>query len=164
MLDILIAAVLSGLGAYYFTMRLVYNFGDEDSNNGPFKWGKVFVYNPMTQQSRQFNFWDIPRALFGLFSERPKAPGIPDVVFQVNTDKVDSAWSCPHCLGFWVAFIFALFFTRERTVGSIMLATFAAAGINSVIVYVIEGLQKHGESLQLRSSESQDRGSGVGTK
>lgn len=136
MLNLLITAILVGWSSFYFTNVLTYDFSNENHNTGPFKSKNGFVYNTLTMQTRPINLFDCVRMVTGLYKALPKEKGT--TIWNLNEAAVDGLWACPHCLNFWLSFIFTMLFTRLFESPSFMdvaIITCAASGICSFLIY-----------------------------
>lgn len=131
----MIEILLLAFAVYYFTQVLLF----DEAKAGPFLSKKAIVawseINPAGERilkKRPVAFFDRFRRLFGLYTIAVD----PDqsAVWTLKESRT-LFWSCPHCLGFWVAFVIsAAWFGFQLNFSYFFMAWFSTAGINSFLV------------------------------
>lgn len=131
--------VALGFAVYYLTSVLIFSMDDVGPYPQKNKDVALGIIDEQTKDralvKRPVGFFDYIRRFFG--------------AYIVSTDKQDKrqvwivregrmeVWTCPYCLGFWVAFVLAVFFVLwYQAPQEFFINWFAAAGINAFLLRI----------------------------
>lgn len=106
-MGVLITSLLLGIPMAYVLRCLLLE--EKDGHEGPFKSSTEWVFFPgcedqdgtaVAPHRQRVALFDRIRRVFGVYQ-------VQDNIWTVQSDKAER-FTCPHCLSFWCAFLFAI--------------------------------------------------------